>query len=66
MTEAECKVIARDIIEEVLKQHIETCPHHAAYLISKARVFGIIIGVIIASGVTSSAAAAIVFKLFGI
>ena len=62
---AECREIAREIVEAVLIQHIGSCPHHAAYKESKARVFGIIVGVILASGATSSAAAAIIFKLFG-
>lgn len=62
---AECKEIARVIIEEVLQRHIDTCPHHTAFMVSKAKVLGIMIGVILASGVTSSTMAAVIFKLFG-
>lgn len=61
---AEYKEIAREIIKEVLQEHIRFCPHHAAFELSKARVLGIIIGVVLASGVTSSTVAAIVIKLF--
>ena len=61
---AEYKEIARVIIKEVILEHIGTCPHHAAFEVSKARVLGIMIGVIFASGVTSSTVAAIIFKLF--
>ena len=61
---AECKLIAGAIIKEVLKEHIESCPHHQAYLISRARVVGLVIGVIFASGVTSGTAATIIMKLF--
>jgi hypothetical protein len=61
---AECKEIAREIVQEVLKDHIRTCPHHAAFEITKAKVIGIMIGVIFASGITSSAMAAIIMKIF--
>ena len=61
---AECKEIARVIVTEVLKDHIRTCPHHQAYLISKARVFGMIVGVVIASGVSSGTAVAVIMKVF--
>lgn len=63
--EAECKEIAREIIKEVLKEHVKTCPHHQDYLISKARVFGIIIGVVFASGISSGTVVAIVMKILG-
>ena len=51
---AECKEIAREIIQEVLRVHTTNCPHHASYLIGKARIVGIISGVIIASAVASA------------
>lgn len=63
-TEAECKQIARVIVTEVLKAHIESCPHHTAYLISRARVIGIICGVILASGISSGTAVALIMKVF--
>ena len=61
---AECKEIAREIVTEVLQVHINTCPHHTAYLISKARVFGMILGVVVASGVSSGTAVAVIMKVF--
>ena len=61
---AEYKEIARAIVSEVLRAHIESCPHHQAYLISKARIFGMIVGVIIASGVSSGTAVAVIMKVF--
>ena len=60
---AECKEIAREIIKEVLELHVQTCPHHASYLIVKARTMGIAIGIIVASGVSSGTAVAIIMKL---
>lgn len=65
ISDAECKEIARDIIKEVLAEHINSCPHHQAYLVSKARAIGVMIGVVIASGVTSGTAATIILKFFG-
>jgi hypothetical protein len=61
---SECKEIARAIVTEVLREHISTCPHHTAYLISKARVLGMILGIIIASGVSSGTAVAVIMKVF--
>ena len=62
----ECKEIAREIVQEVLRDHVNTCPHHTAFLLTKARIVGVIFGVIIASGITSSAMAAIIMKFVGI
>ncbi len=59
---AECREIGRVIVTEVLQVHINTCPHHTAYLISRARVVGIMFGVIIASGLSSGTVAAIIVK----
>ncbi len=56
---------AERIIERVLQRHIDTCPHHQAYLISKAKVFGLICGVIFASGVSSGTMAAIIMNFIG-
>ena len=61
---AECKEIARVIVQEVLVVHTRTCPHHAAFELTKAKIVGIMIGVIFASGITSSAMAAIIMKIF--
>ncbi len=61
---AECKEIAREIVTQVLKEHIASCPHHAAYLVSRARVVGIMLGVIVASGISSGTAVALIMKVF--
>ena len=61
---AECREIGREIVTEVLKIHIKTCPHHTAFLISKARIVGIILGVVAASGVSSAAAVSLIMKVF--
>ena len=63
---AEYKLIAQTIIKEVLKEHIEACPHHQAYLISRAKIFGMICGVIVASGVTSGTMTAILMKMLSV
>ncbi len=60
---AECMLIARTIVKEVLGEHIRSCPHHQAYLISKAKVFGLICGIIVASGVTSGTMTAVIMKI---
>jgi len=60
----ECKQLAGEIIKEVLVEHIQTCPHHQAYLVTRARIVGIITGAILASGVTSGTLAAVIMKFF--
>ena len=60
---AQCSEISRRIITEVLENHVKTCPHYAAWLVSKARVWGIAIGIIVASGVSSGTAVALMMKL---
>ena len=61
----QCGVIAGQIIKEVLTDHVNNCPHHQAYLISRAKLMGVAVGVVVASGVTSGTAATIILKLFG-
>jgi len=61
---AECKEIAREIVREVLAAHIKGCPHHQAWLVSKAKVIGIAIGVVVASGATSGTIATLIMKFF--
>ncbi len=56
----ECREIAREIVAEVLRIHIEHCPHHQAYLIGKARLIGIGLGIVLASSVGSGTAATVV------
>ncbi len=61
---AEYKEMARVIVKEVLAEHIANCPHHLAYLISRARLVGLTVGIIVASGVSSGTAVAIIMKVF--
>lgn len=58
----ECKQIAGKIVKEVLIEHVANCPHHQAFLISKAKVTGLIVGVVLASGVSGGTVAAAVMK----
>jgi len=62
---AECKEIARLIVEKVLEVHIATCPHHQAFLVTKARMVGMALGIVVASGVSSGTVAAIILRFFG-
>jgi len=41
---AECKEIAREIIKEVLKEHIVMCPHGMLIARGKAFIIGLCIG----------------------
>ena len=59
---AECQQIGGAIAKEVLKEHIRSCPHHQAYLVSKARFVGLLIGIIVASGVSSGTVVMIVLQ----
>jgi len=47
---AECKEIARAIIKEVIKEHIESCPHGKTLLASKMLLVGMCVGSGFASG----------------
>ena len=61
---AECRQVAREIVKEVLELHVASCPHHQAYLISKARVFGMFLGVIAASSVSNGVVMTVVMQIF--
>jgi hypothetical protein len=66
MTEGDkaiCAEMTRMIITDVMEDHIKNCPHHRAFLISKARVIGILVGVVAASSITSGGMTAIVIKI---
>ena len=52
---AECKEIAREIINEVIKYHIEMCPHGKTLLMNKYLLMGVCIGCGIASGGVAAA-----------
>ena len=49
---AECKEIARVIVNEVLKYHIASCPYGLALAKSKMLMVGLCIGSGLASGTT--------------
>lgn len=68
ITEAEAKEIAREIIKEVLVEHIACCPHHQEFVVTRARFTGIVTGVAIAaaiSGGSVGAAVSILIKSIG-
>lgn len=52
---AECKEIAREIVREVLAEHIHSCPHGIKLLTSKAYLIGICMGCGLAGGGVGSA-----------
>lgn len=41
---AECKEIAREIVKEVLTEHVTSCPHGLAMKKSKLLVIGVFVG----------------------
>jgi len=47
---AECKEIAREIIKEVLLEHVISCPHGRTILASKMLLIGMCVGSGLASG----------------
>lgn len=57
---AECKEIAREIVKEVLEQHIASCPHGLALIKSKTFVIGLFVG----SGVISGGSVAALLHAF--
>ena len=60
---AECKEIAREIIKEVLLEHIASCPHGKTLLSSKWFLCGVCIGCSIAGSGISLALAKIISAL---
>ncbi len=60
---AECKEIAREIIKEVLLEHIASCPHGKSLLVSKWFLVGVCIGCSIAGSGISLAMAKIIFAV---
>ena len=64
---AECKEIAREIIKEVLTEHIAGCPHGIAMRVNKAYIIGVCVGSgIIGSGITLSLAQVIMKGFNGV
>ncbi len=58
---AECKEMAREIVKEVLIEHIASCPYGVRMKVVTSRIIGIGIGIGMASGGTMFGLA----KLFG-
>ena len=52
-------------MEEVMKEHIKCCPHHNAYLVDKAKVWGVMIGVALVSG-GASGVVSVLFRAFSV
>jgi hypothetical protein len=59
---AEIKEMAREIVKEVLMEHVQACPHGQAFEIMKAKFLGICAGI----GVGSGSLVAAFMKIFGI
>lgn len=57
----ECKEIAREIVKEVLIQHIDACPHGK----SLWRYICLSVGIALGSGVASGSVVAAMIKLLG-
>jgi phosphoribosylformylglycinamidine (FGAM) synthase-like amidotransferase family enzyme len=53
---AECKEIAREIVKEVLLEHIKSCPHGKTIFATRFIVIGICFGTAIASFAGSTVA----------
>lgn len=62
---AECKEIAREIIKEVLLNHVAACPHGLFLMKKRAALIGMCIGVGIGSGVGSTGIAMLLIRVFG-
>ncbi len=57
----ECKEIAREIVQEVLKIHIQTCPYGRSFLKFTCIAAGIAIG----SGIAGGGFVLTIIKVFG-
>jgi len=53
--------VSKQIIEDVIKWHIESCPHGKSILASKWGLLGVCIG----SGLGGGGLAAVLIKIFG-
>ena len=58
---AEIKEMARQIVKEVLAEHVQSCPHGQTLNMLRAKFVGICIG----TGVGSGGLVAAIFKVFG-
>ena len=59
---AEYKEIAREIVQEVLKIHVQICPHGRTMF----RMFWASVGIAVGSGVASGSLIMAIIKVFGI
>jgi hypothetical protein len=67
MTDADkndCKEIARMIVREVMVEHIASCPHGQGVNVFKAKVYGLAIGIGIASGLGTGASVSAIINAF--
>jgi hypothetical protein len=55
-----CKEIAREIVKEVILEHVKSCPHGIQLKISKAYIVGMCIG----SGLSGGCIGAAIIKVF--
>ena len=62
---AECKEIAREIIKEVLQNHIASCPHGLLLAKNKALLFGLAVGLGLGSGVGGSFIVQVLTRMAG-
>jgi len=60
---AECKEIAREIVKEVLSEHIASCPHGKTILASKMMIVGLFIGCGFTGGSLALGLAKLIFSL---
>lgn len=58
---AECKEIAREIIQEVIKIHIELCPHGRSIV----KLIWVSVGIALGSGVAGGSIVLTLAKVFG-
>lgn len=59
---AECKEIAREIVQEVLTTHIQICPHGRTMF----KMLWISIGIAVGSGITGGSVVLTIVKVLGI
>lgn len=61
---AECKEIAREIIKEVLIEHVAGCPHGIKIVKNKMFLVGMMLGVGVGSGAIGGGVVIAITKLF--
>ena len=61
---SECKEIAREIIKEVMAEHVASCPHGQNFNVFRAKVYAFAAGVGIATGSATGVSIAAILKAF--